>query len=121
MTSRRALLQEDTKFRLMQTLYDNPQMSQRAMAKAVGISFGGINYCLNALIKKGLVKIQNFSQNQNKFSYRYLLTPSGIAEKTLLTRSFLNRKMVEYEILKVEINALKVELQSIDEEKMVNS
>ena len=120
MISRRAFIQEDTKFRLMQLLNDNPRMSQREMAKALGISFGGINYCLNALIKKGLVKIQNFSQNQNKFSYAYLLTPSGIAEKTMLTSSFLKRKMVEFEILKVEINALKVELQSIDDGKLMN-
>ena len=120
MSSRRAKLQEDTKFRLMKLLSKNPQISQRKMAKALGVSFGGINYCLSALIEKGLVKIQNFSQNQNKFSYRYLLTPSGIAEKSMLTSSFLKRKMIEYETLKFEINALKEELQSIDDEKILN-
>ena len=110
MTSRRAKLQEDTKFRLMQLLHDNPQISQREMAKALGISFGGINYCLNALIEKGLVKIYNFSQNQNKFGYAYLLTPTGISEKTVLTASFLKRKLQEYEALKNEIEALKLEI-----------
>jgi EPS-associated MarR family transcriptional regulator len=110
MTSRRAKLQEDTNFRLMQLLHDNPHMSQREMAKALGISFGGINYCLNALIEKGLVKIHNFSQNQNKFGYVYLLTPTGIAEKASLTSSFLKRKMDEYEALKVEIETLKSEI-----------
>ena len=111
MTSRRAKLQEDTNFRLMQLLHDNPHISQREMAKALGLSFGGINYCLNALIEKGLVKIQNFSQNQNKFSYSYLLTPSGISEKATLTGSFLKRKLQEYETLKAEINALKLEIE----------
>ena len=69
MTSRRAKLQEDTNFRLMQLLHDNPHMSQREMAKALGISFGGINYCLNALIEKGLVKIHNFSQNDIRTTF----------------------------------------------------
>ena len=117
MTSRRANLQEDTKFRLLQLLSDSPKISQREMAKVLGISFGGINYCLGALVEKGLVKIQNFSRNQNKFSYRYLLTPIGIAEKTMLTSSFLKRKMEEYEILKAEINTIKKELKSIDNDK----
>jgi len=112
MTSRRAKLQEDTKFRLMQLLHDNPQISQREMAKALGISFGGINYCLNALIEKGMVKINNFSQNQNKFGYAYLLTPSGISEKALLTGRFLNRKLQEYEALKAEIKALQLEIET---------
>jgi EPS-associated MarR family transcriptional regulator len=112
MTSRRAKLQEDTNFRLMQLLHDNPHMSQREMAKALGISFGGINYCLNALIEKGLVKIHNFNQNQNKFGYAYLLTPSGISEKAVLTGSFLKRKMQEYDALKAEIKALKLEIET---------
>lgn len=112
MTSRRAKLQEDTNFRLMQLLYKNPHMSQREMAKSLGISFGGINYCLNALIEKGLVKIHNFSQNQNKFGYAYLLTPSGISEKAVLTGSFLKRKLQEYEALKFEIKALKLEIET---------
>jgi len=112
MTSRRAKLQEDTNFRLMQLLHDNPHMSQREMAKALGLSFGGINYCLNALIEKGLVKIHNFSQNQNKFGYAYLLTPTGISEKTVLTGSFLKRKLQEYKALKAEIKALKLEIKN---------
>ena len=87
-------------------------MSQREMADALGISFGGINYCLNALIDKGLVKIHNFSQNQNKFGYAYLLTPSGISEKAKLTGNFLKRKLQEYEALKAEIKALKSEIES---------
>ena len=112
MTSRRARLQEDTTFRLLQLLQDHPHLSQREMAKALGLSFGGVNYCLNALIDKGLVKIHNFSQNQNKFGYAYLLTPRGISEKAALTSSFLRRKMQEYEALRAEINALKLEIET---------
>ena len=110
MTSHRANLTEDKYFRLMRILEATPDVSQREMAKALGVSFGGINYCLNALIDKGLVKIHNFSQNQNKFGYVYLLTPRGIAEKASLTSKFLKRKMDEYEALKVEIETLKSEM-----------
>ena len=71
---------------------------------------GGVNYCLNALVAKGSVKIQNFKNNKNKWVYAYLLTPQGIAEKTALTGSFLRRKMREHEALKAEIKALSFEL-----------
>ena len=117
MTSRRAKLQEDTNFRLMKLIHDNPHLSQRDMAKELGISFGGINYCLNALIDKGLVKIHNFSQNQNKFGYAYKLTPSGISEKALLTGRFLKRKLEEYEALKAEIKSLKLGIDGEQREK----
>jgi EPS-associated MarR family transcriptional regulator len=117
MTSRRAKLHEDTNFRLMRILEVNPDLSQREMGKALGISFGGINYCLNALVAKGLVKIENFSQNQSKFGYVYLLTPSGIAEKAALTSVFLKRKMEEYEALKVEIATLRSEIDTKNAEK----
>jgi EPS-associated MarR family transcriptional regulator len=112
MTSRRAKLHQDTNFRLMKILEANPDLSQREMGKVLGISFGGINYCLNALVAKGLVKIENFSHNQNKFGYVYLLTPSGIAEKAALTSVFLKRKMEEYEALKIEIATLKSEIET---------
>jgi EPS-associated MarR family transcriptional regulator len=88
------------------------------VGKALGISFGGINYCLNALVAKGLVKIENFSQNQNKFGYVYLLTPSGIAEKAALTSTFLKHKMEEYEALKLEIALLKAEIKTEDGEML---
>jgi len=116
--SRRAKLQEDTNYRLMQLLHDNPHLSQREMASALGLSFGCVNYCLNALIKKGLVKINNFSQNQNKFGYAYLLTPCGISEKAKLTGSFLKRKLQEYEALKAEIKSLKLEVDNENGEKL---
>jgi EPS-associated MarR family transcriptional regulator len=104
----------------MQLLHDNPYISQREMAKALGVSFGGINYCLNALIEKGLVKIHNFSQNQNKFGYAYLLTPTGISEKTILTGRFLKRKLQEYEALKAEIKSLKLEIETHSGQKESN-
>ena len=112
MTSRRAKLHEDTNFRLMKILEAIPNLSQREMGKALGISFGGINYCLNALVAKGLVKIENFSHNQNKFGYVYLLTPSGISEKAALTSVFLKRKMDEYEALKIELATLKSDVDA---------
>ncbi len=96
-------------------------MSQREMAKALGISFGGINYCLNALIEKGLVKIHNFNQNQNKFGYAYLLTPNGISEKALLTGSFLKRKLQEYDVLKAEIKALRLAIETDNNHKPSNT
>ena len=109
MTSRQAQIQEDTDFRIMRILQENPDLTQRELAEKLGLSVGGLNYCLNALIDKGLVKMQNFSNSKNKFKYVYLLTPMGIAEKVALTTRFLSRKMEEYEAIKLEIEALKSE------------
>ncbi|MEK7345082.1 MAG: MarR family EPS-associated transcriptional regulator [Pseudomonadota bacterium] len=110
MTSRRSQLQEDTYFRVLRMLQDNPDMTQREIAEKLGISTSGLNYCLKALIDKGWVKVQNFSQSKNKFGYIYVLTPQGIAEKAVLTGSFLKRKMQEYESLRAEIEALQSDL-----------
>lgn len=110
MTSRRSQLQEDTYFRVLRMLQDNPDMTQREIAEKLGVSTSGLNYCLHALINKGWVKVQNFSQSKNKFGYIYVLTPQGISEKALLTTKFLKRKMDEYEALKAEIAALKFEV-----------
>jgi len=114
MTSRRSQLQEDTYFRVLRMLQDNPDMTQREIAEKLGISTSGLNYCLKALIDKGWVKVQNFSQSKNKFGYIYVLTPQGIAEKALLAGRFLMRKMTEYEQLQAEIEALKVEMSCLD-------
>ncbi len=96
----------------MKILEVNPDLSQCDSSQALGISFGGINYCLNALVAKGLVKIENFSHNQKKFAYVYLLTPSRIAEKAAMISTSLKRKMEEYEALKVEIATLKSEIDT---------
>jgi len=112
MTSRQARLQEDTYFRVMRILQENPDLTQRELAEQLGISVGGLNYCLKALMEKGLVKMNNFANSKNKFGYVYVLTPSGIAEKAALTRRFLQRKISEYEALRLEIEALKSEVKS---------
>ena len=109
MTSRQAKLQEDTYFRVMRILQDNPDLTQRELAEKLGISVGGLNYCLKALMEKGLVKMKNFAHSKNKFGYVYVLTPSGMAEKAAITQRFLQRKMAEYEALKAEIEALRTE------------
>ena len=107
MTSRQAKLQEDTYFRVMRLLQENPDLTQRELAQKLGVSVGGLNYCLKALMQKGLVKMQNFQQSKNKFGYVYLLTPKGMAERAALTNQFLKRKMEEYDALKAEIELLK--------------
>ena len=109
MTTRRSQLQEDTTYRVLRMLQDNPDMTQREIAEQLGLSASGLNYCLKALIDKGWVKMQNFAQSKNKFGYIYVLTPSGISQKAALTGRFLQRKMAEYEALKAEIDSLKAE------------
>ena len=117
MTSRRSKLQEDTYFRVLRILQSSPDLTQREIAQLLGVSTSGLNYCLKALMEKGLVKMQNFSQSKNKFGYVYLLTPNGIAEKAAITSVFLKRKMGEYEALKVEIATLKSEIDTKNGEK----
>jgi EPS-associated MarR family transcriptional regulator len=99
-----------THFKVMRILQDHPDLTQRELADQLGMSVGGLNYCLHALIDKGFVKMGNFQKSKNKFKYVYLLTPQGIAEKVALTSRFLQRKMQEYDALKVEIEALKAEV-----------
>jgi EPS-associated MarR family transcriptional regulator len=107
MLSRQAKLQEDTYFRVMSILQDNQDFTQRELAEKLGISVGGLNYCLKALMKKGMVKMKNFANSKNKFGYVYVLTPTGMAEKAAITHRFLQRKMLEHEALKAEIEALR--------------
>jgi len=96
----------DLHFRTLMVLEENPELSQRQLAKKIGVSLGGINYCLKALVVKGQIKMNNFTNNNNKAVYLYLLTPQGISEKAKLTSGFLKRKLNQYELLKREINAL---------------
>ncbi len=110
MTSKRARLQEDTHFRVLRLLQENPEMSQRELAEAVGVSVGGIHYVLNALIVKGLVKLGNFTAAEDKRRYAYVLTPKGVAQKAVLARAFLARKMEEYKVLRQEIEKLSGEV-----------
>ena len=119
MTSKQAQAQaqEDTYFRVLRLLKENPDLTQRELAEKLGVSVGSLNYCLKALIEKGWIKVQNFSQSKNKFGYVYILTPRGIAEKAALTSGFLKRKLAEYESIKAEIESLNIELQSKQEQK----
>ena len=105
--------QENTYYRILRLLQENPDMTQREIADKLGLSASGLNYCLKALIEKGWVKMQNFSQAKNKFRYIYILTPQGIAEKAELTAGFLKRKIKEYEALKAEISALSADADLI--------
>ena len=114
MASRQANQQEDTYYRVLRILNENPDITQRELAQKLELSVSGLNYCLKALVEKGLVKMQNFSSSKNKLGYMYLLTPAGLAEKALLTSRFLKRKMREYEELKKEIRLVQKEISSED-------
>ena len=105
-------MQEDTHFKIMRILQDNPDLTQRELADQLGMSVGGLNYCLKALMDKGFVKMGNFQKSKNKFKYVYLLTPQGIAEKVALTSRFLHRKIAECDALQLEIEALQSEAAS---------
>jgi EPS-associated MarR family transcriptional regulator len=104
----------DTHFRLLRLLETRTELSQRDLARELGTSLGKVNYCLNALIDKGLVKVRNFRNNRNKLGYAYLLTPRGIESKATITVQFLRRKMDEYQDLKREIEQLKLEVAAIE-------
>lgn len=110
MSSKRTKLQEDTHFRVLRLLQENPEMSQRALAAAAGISVGRTHCVLNALIEKGLLKLGNFTAAGDKRRYAYVLTPNGIAEKAAITKRFLARKIEEYEALKSEIDEMSQEI-----------
>ena len=90
-------------FNTLRQVQNEPKSSQRKLAKNLGFSLGKLNYCLNSLKNKGLVKIQNFKKNPNKINYIYVLTPKGIAAKSRLTLNFMKLKMKEYDELKKEI------------------
>lgn len=102
--------QETQRLALLKLLEQNPNLSQRELAQAMGVSLGKTNYCLKALIEKGFVKLGRFCQNKNKQAYAYLLTPSGVEEKTRIVRTFLQRKEVEYEVIQREVEALRRDL-----------
>jgi EPS-associated MarR family transcriptional regulator len=102
--------QEEIQFEVLRRLQRTPKVSQRTLSKDLGVGLGTINFCFQALVEKGLVKMQNFSQSNSKLRYAYLLTPAGVAAKSKLTAEFLSRKVAEYESLQAEINVLKHEL-----------
>jgi len=110
MATMRDKLREDVQFRVLRLLQENPELSQRDLARAVGVSTGGMHYIINALVEKGLLKLGNFTSAFDKRRYAYKLTPKGLSEKARLTRKFLIRKMAEYEVLKAEIEDVRGDL-----------
>lgn len=103
------MLDETTGYGLLKNLEDNPALSQRDLAKRMGVSLGKVNYCLNALVEKGYLKINNFRNSENKLAYAYVLTPRGIEARARMTVAFLKYKTQEYERLRAEIEELKRE------------
>jgi EPS-associated MarR family transcriptional regulator len=101
---------ETEHLQVLKLLQANPSLSQRQLAAEMGVSLGKANYCLRALVEKGLVKLGNFSKNPDKRHYAYILTPAGMEEKTRITLGFLRRKEAEFETIKREIEALKGDL-----------
>ena len=110
MASQREKQQQETHFRVMRLLDDDPSISTREIAHKVGISNGAAYYCVTALVEKGFVKLKNFRQSKTKANYIYELTPRGLRAKAALTVSFLERKRHEYEDLRLEIERLEHEL-----------
>ena len=106
------LIADEIRYKLMRLLQADPEMSQRDVARELGISVGKVNYSLRALVGRGWVKVNNFKNSQNKLAYKYLLTPRGMDEKARLTVRFLRAKMDEYENLKVEIEQIRREADS---------
>mgnify|MGYP001150967824 CR=1 FL=1 len=100
----------EREFEVLRTLEVNPKLSQRQLAKTIGVSVGSINFCLKALVEKGFIKIGNFASNPKKSGYFYLLTPAGVQEKSKLTMAFLVKKQNEYVQLQSEIKQLQDEL-----------
>jgi EPS-associated MarR family transcriptional regulator len=106
------VLTDSQRLQLLKLLQEQPQLSQRDLAQTMGVSLGKANYCLKALMDKGLVKFGNFRKNPDKVQYAYLLTPAGLEEKTRITMAFLRRKVAEYEALEREIKALRGDLSN---------
>lgn len=107
MTNKKPDLREDVDFRMLRLIEKKPGVSQRDIAKDLGISLGAVNYCLHELIDRGYLKIDNFRRSRNKIKYIYVLTPSGISHRAKMAIKFLDRKIQEYNRLKVEIDEVK--------------
>ena len=112
---------DELRLRVLRALEGNPELSQRQLASELGVSLGGVNYALKALVERGFVKAGNFRKSGNKVAYLYVLTPQGVAEKASLATAFLGRKLEEYEVLRQEIEALKGEVDSGDSGKEAKS
>jgi EPS-associated MarR family transcriptional regulator len=109
-------MDDSTQYKIYKLLENNPQISQRELARQLGVSLGKANYCLKGLVGKGMVKASRFSNNKNKLVYLYLLTPKGIEHKAKVTLRYLKRRMQEYDEIRDEIARLKEEVGSNHEE-----
>ncbi len=107
------MLTDEYRYKILKLVESKPDISQRELARSLGISLGKANFCLKALIEKGFLKATNFRNSQNKLAYMYLLTPNGIEEKSSITLRFLKIKMQEYELLKAELSLLVQETKSV--------
>lgn len=107
------MLTDETRYRILKILEANPDASQRDMARDLGISLGRVNFCLKALVEKGLVKVNNFKQNPSKRAYLYYLTPKGMDEKARVTLRFLKSKLDEYEAIKMQIEELRRDVDGV--------
>lgn len=107
------MLTDETRYRILKLLEAAPHASQRRIANELGISLGRVNFCLKALIEKGLIKVNNFRGSTNKRAYLYLLTPRGIEDRATVTARFLRRKLDEYETLKRELEELQREAATL--------
>ena len=109
MSSANILLSDADRYRILKRLEEDPEVSQRDLAGELGISLGKVNYCLNALISRGLLKVENFRNNRHKRAYMYYLTPNGFEEKARVTARFLRARIAEYQALEREIVELRKE------------
>jgi EPS-associated MarR family transcriptional regulator len=103
------MLTDEYRYKLLRILESNPQASQRDLAQALDVSVGKVNFCLNALIEKGLLKARNFKNSKKKRAYMYYLTPRGFEEKARVTVRFFRQRLAEYEALSAEIESLRQE------------
>ena len=104
---------DEVRYRLLKYVAEHPSATQRELASELGISLGKVNYCLHALVEKGLIKVRNFRDSDRKSAYAYALTPKGIEEKITVTVDFLRRKLEEYDLLSREIEQLTVEARAL--------
>jgi EPS-associated MarR family transcriptional regulator len=107
----RAMLSDEVRYSLLRILEANPAMSQRDVARQLGMSLGKVNFCVQALVEKGMLKATNFKNSRHKSAYMYLLTPRGIEEKALVTARFLQQKVREYEELRADIARIREEVR----------
>lgn len=104
---------QEVRYRLLKYLAEHPDASQRELARSLGVSVGKVNYCVRSLVEKGLVKVRNFRNSDNKVAYAYVLTRKGLEEKIDVTRGFLRRKLDEYDAIRAEIDTLRAEVQAL--------